>query len=141
MYEYGLGVSQNDSLALRHYLLAYQAMRIQKGIVNNKNYEVKLFKENRIRLENVNASINRLLNRIQCKQLLQNSQSLESKRTSPDEMLLVASRFYLLDDDINGEKYMKLAATKGSKGAKSILDWHEKSPKFPIKIIIQSTIK
>ena len=141
MYEYGVGVSQNDSLALHHYSLAYQAMRIQKGIVKGNNYEMKLSKENRIRLENVDASINRLLNRIQSKQLLQYSHSLESKKTSTDEWLKVACRFYLSGDDVNGEKYMKLAETNGPKSAKSILDWHKKSPKYPINYIIQSTIK
>lgn len=141
MYEYGLGVSQNDSIALHHYSLAYQAMRIQKGIQKGNNYERKLSKENRIKLENINASINRLLNRIQSKLLIQYSKSIESKTTSSDEWLMVACRFYLSGDNVNGEKYMKLAAAKGSKDAKSILDWHRKSPKYSIKNIIQSTIK
>lgn len=141
MYEHGLGVSQNDSLALHHYSLAYQAMRIQNGIVKANNYEMKLSKENSNTLKNVNASINRLLNRIQSKKLLQYSQSLESKTMSPDECLMVACRFYLSEDEINGEKYMRRAATMGSKDAKSILDWHSRSPKYPIKNIIQSSIK
>ena len=141
MYEYGLGVSQNDSLALHYYLQAYQAMSLQKGIVKGKNYEIKVSKDNTKKLEAINTNINRLLNRMQLKQLLQDSLSLESKVSSPEEWLTLACRFYLLGNHINGDKYMERASAQGSKYAKSILDWHKRSPKYPIRVIIHTTIK
>lgn len=141
MYEYGLGVSQNDSLALHYYQGAYQSMRIHKGIGKNNRYENKMYKKATMQLKALNADINRLLNRKHTNDLIQYAKSLNHEQIDPDKWLMLACRFYLLGDDISGIYYMELAAKQGSKDAQSILKWHQQSPQFPVINIIHLTLK
>lgn len=142
MYERGMGVAPSDSIALHHYSAAYQAMRLQKGYTGaHHNYETKMIRENSKKKEALNDDINRLSTRIQLNQLIQHVKSIDSKKMSSDGWFMLACRFYLLNDAINGKYYMELAAKDGSKNAKSILDWQMRSPKYPVREMIHSKLK
>lgn len=141
MYEYGLGVEKNDSVALSYYTRAYESMRLQKGLDSYNNYEEKRLKENRLIMEALNADINRLSNRIELGYLVKHTQKIDPKRMMPNMWLVLACRHYLLDSDTSGLFYMKLAAELGSKDATRILKWQEKSPKYPVKSMIKATLK
>lgn len=124
MYEYGIGVSQDDSLALNYYSKAYQFMRLYKGVEKwITKYERERLDRNYEKLNAIDSSINQLQKRIQHKQLLNYAQSLKAKKISSYDCLIMGCRFYQIGDETNGKSYMAQAAAMGSKEAKDILNW------------------
>lgn len=141
MYENGLGIDKNDSMAFKYYTKAYESMRLQKGLVSYSNYESKRLKEDRLKLESLNKDINRVLYRMDLRYIEKETKQIDPKRMTPNIWLMLAFRYYLIGNETLGSFYMNLAAEQGNQDAIHILKWKARSPEYSVKSIIKNVFK
>ena len=116
LYENGWGVKQNDSIALHYYSEAY------KHTVYSANYYNEIQKkEVEIRLDSLSNAMGRIAER-RALQSLENERIRTQGKATALQLTQMGCRYILLGKEEDGRKLLELAASKGSKFSKNILN-------------------
>ena len=116
LYENGWGVKQNDSIALHYYSESYKCTVYS---ASNSN-EIQL-KEVGIRLDSLSNAMGRIAER-RCLHTLENERIRTQSKATAFQLTQMGCRYILLGKEDEGRKLLELAASRGSKFSKNILN-------------------